>query len=148
MAKKQARPRPLPRAIPNTDSVARYCAPVNLDREGRPTGAAFQTRPQDEGRLSCTWVECLSGPPAAARARAVRANLSSRVVGYDANGKIGLLNVSDVRALIVDTQQLDVSHRPTNKNACHAAITGVAGLLELAFAELLADLAAANTIPA
>lgn len=121
---------------------------MNLDAAGHPTGAHFQTRPQDQGRLSCAWVECLSAPPAAAQHEAVRTNLRSRVAGYDSNGRIGLLNAGAVRALILDTQRLDVVHLPSQKNPCHSVITGVAGVLELTFAELLADLAAANTIPA
>lgn len=148
MAKKQSHPEPVRREIPDSDFVARFCAPVNLDANGRPTGAAFQTRPQDQGRLSCAWVECLSGPPAAAQAAAVRANLWPRVAGYDTNGRIGLLNAGEVRALVADSQRLDVAHWPNVKNPCHSAVAGVGGVLELTFAELLADLAAANTIPA
>ena len=148
MAKKQSEPSPIVRQIPDTDSIARYCGAATLDSAGRPTGAAFQARSQDAGRLSCDWVDCLAGPPASEQAEAVRASLRSRVAGYDANGKVGLLNVGRVRALTMETQQLDVIHVPTRRNTCHAAIAGVAGLLELTFAELLADVAAASTIPA
>lgn len=147
MAKKAARPLPAPRHIPNADHIARYCAPVNLDAAGCPTGAAFQLRTLDRGRLSCDWVECLSGPPPAAQAAALRRSLS-RVGGYNAAGKIGILNAGDVRALELEAQRLAVVHAPGHRNTCHAVIEGTAGLLELTFAELLADLTAASAIRA
>jgi hypothetical protein len=147
MAKRAARSPATRRAIPDADSVARFCAPVNLD-SGRPTGAAFQTRPRDQGRLSCAWVECVAGTSTADQQLAVRENLSARVAGYDTAGRIAVLHAGAVRALIIEMQRLDVLHAPTGRNECHAVITGVEGLLELTFAELLADLAAANTIEA
>jgi hypothetical protein len=146
MAKKGAAPVAVVLPIPDADSVARFCAPINLEN-GRPTGAVFQLRPQDQDRLSCTWVECVSGAPTAEQQAAVRGRLSG-VGGYDAAGRIALLNVGAVRALIVEMQKLDVLHWPSKKNTCHSAITGVGGVLELTFAELLADLAAENLIDA
>ena len=59
-----------------------------------------------------------------------------------------MLNAGRVRALVAEAQHLDVAHMPTRNNRCHSVIIGVGGILELTFAELLADLAAEDTIQA
>jgi hypothetical protein len=79
---------------------------------------------------------------------AVRRRLAERVIGYTNAGKIGLLNVGAVRQIVEDTQRLDVVHWPTRPDPCHAAITGVDGLLALPLAEILAELANANAVQA
>ena len=142
--------RPIPpRVIPDDNSVARFCSAATvLDSTGHVTGAAFFPRPQDEGRISVEWVECVSAPPLTVQLDAIRASLSKRVVGYRASGKIALLRTGDVRNVVHENQRLDVVHRPTHSSRCHAGIIGLDGLLVLPLAEMLSDLANTNTVSA
>lgn len=127
---------PAGQAIPDSDTVARFCEPqTTLDSSGRVTGAAFLPRPVDQGRVSVEWCQCVPVPTGTTQLDAVRRSLSERVREYTNAGKIALLNVG-------------VVHLPTRRGPCHAAITGVEGLLALPLAEMLSELANENAVQA
>lgn len=78
----------------------------------------------------------------------MRERLAARVAAYKTSGKIALLHVASVRQIVLDGQRIDVVHVPSRASECHSAITGLTGLLALPPAEMLADLANKNPIPA
>jgi hypothetical protein len=130
------------RFVPDQDSIIRYCSPGTLDEAMQVTSAAFIPRVQDNGKLSATWLECVSPAPLPDSITAVRTILRRTVAQYTADGRLARLVVGRVRLMRAGPLQLRVKHRPSSKNKCHSVIvTGEDPVVQLEFAEQLATMA-------
>ncbi len=124
--------------LKSNHNVTRLCG-RGWDSETKTvSGAAFELRRKDEGRLSVDWVECLSvdenkrNPEGSQdRLRTVAINPQYCVV----------LNVGEIRKIKHNSYPLDVIEHPTS-NPCHCGIIGMQyGPASLVTQGELADLA-------
>jgi hypothetical protein len=73
----------------------------------------------------------------------VRDALKKHIPSYRDYAKIAVLNVGEVRRIHVPMAgNLGVDHDPIGDWQCHSVVRGIVGPFELAFAEVLANLAA------
>jgi hypothetical protein len=109
-------------SLPSEDHVTRMCGRGMDPDQMIVTGAAFELRPIDKGKLSVDWVECPHVPPekrnnSGSKERLKPACRESQICA--------MLNVGDIRQIRHNDIPLNVLEYPTTKNKCHCGIVGL-----------------------
>lgn len=143
--------------IPDSDHVLRYAGQnrLQLDDSGHPLAlapAAFKLRPEDNGKLSVTWLEYFHhcGPPRGHDAVvAFRQSMSNRLGRKSA---FGIANVGRLRSeLGAVGKRIRILEEPTDDNPGHAVVTGYSNdeeeLLELLATSVFTELLPNSEVP-
>ncbi len=122
--------------LPAEHHVTRCCGDRGVDN-GIVTGAAFELRPKDNGKLSVDWVECEYVAHENQNVEGSKSRLKSAGLRPQF---IAVLNVGDIRRVHQNNRHLDVVEAHT-RNKCHSAIIGMQyGHEDLLTQDELADL--------
>lgn len=109
-------------SLPAQDHVTRLCGRGMDPDRMIITGAAFELRLIDDGRLSVDWVEC---PHVVAGQRNNDGSKERIKPACRASQICAILNVGEIRQIEHNEKPLNVIEYPTRKNKCHCGIVGL-----------------------
>ena len=110
---------------PDDDHLSRYCKPTAVGRDGLPTAAAFELRP-NEDYLSVNWLEYLDSRNLAAAVERVRETFRRKGYRLRSNGRFAVVGVGAVQAAVTETagRPGHVEHLPLEDDESHAGLFG------------------------
>ncbi len=111
--------------LPNSDHVSRYCKPTSVGRDGLPTTAAFELRP-NEKYLSVNWIEYFDTLDLGTGIECVRGTFRRKDYQLRPNGRFAVVGVEAALAVIVKTvgRLGRVEHMPLADDESHAGLWG------------------------
>ena len=113
--------------LPDDHHCSRYCKPTAVGRDGLPTTAAFEIKP-DEEYLSVNWLEFFGTQDLAAAVELVREAFHCKRYRVRRNGRFAVVNVGAALAAIAeaDGRRGRVEHIPLENDESHAGLYGYA----------------------
>ena len=111
--------------LPDDHHFSRYCKPTAVGRDGLPTTAAFELRP-DEEHLSVNWLEYFGTPDIDAAVELVREAFRHKHYQVRRNGKFAVVTVGAARTAVekVVGGSGRVEHLPLEDDKSHAGLFG------------------------
>lgn len=110
--------------IPNSDHLARLCAPGRCDG-GRPRGAAFLPKPSEP--LSTNWLEITAREQRSEQLAAVRQHLLAKELRLPATGLLAVIHLEASASAIREAfgRDLFATHEPIDpQDPSHAEMHG------------------------
>lgn len=116
--------------LPDTDHVSRLCSKKQITEDGRVSGAAFQVRPIDNGRLSVNWVEKLGLSSRPDEIKALSEIYAAKVKRYPITGSsISILNIGKTKNHVHESSEdkrlLEFFPNENANDKSHATINNV-----------------------
>ena len=116
----------MPRVAPsNNDHLSRYCKPTAVGRDGLPTSAAFELRPNEE-YLSVNWLEYVDSSSLETAVMRVRRAFIRKEYRLRRNGRFAVVGVGAARTAVKETvgRLGRVEHLPFDTDKSHAGLFG------------------------
>ena len=135
--------------LPDSDHVARYCRPRDMDPGGWPLPEAFLVR-EGEDYLSVNWLEYFQEPDLSTAVQHVRETFRTKGFRLGRRGAFAIIVVSDAKKAIREQSGnlLRFEYAPSRDDASHAAIYGYAARDYVVAAELAALVGPPDVYPA
>jgi len=128
--------------IQDDQNIARYCDPRKLTEDGRVTGACYQLRPRDRGKLSVNWLEYIECETRKAKIDYLIHHYST-IMNEFKGAKVAVSCVGKTKDYVytesLDDRKLSIAHigKPGSGNPSHACISNIT-LNEMVIFELIA----------
>ena len=113
--------------LPDEHHFSRYCKPTAVGRDGLPTAAAFEMKP-DEEYLSVNWLEYFDTPDLGAAVERVREAFRLKRYRVRRNGRFAVVNVGAALTAVAEAvgRRGRVDHIPLDDDESHAGFFGYA----------------------
>ncbi len=109
------------------DHLSRYCKPTAVGRDGLPTAAAFELRP-NEDHLSVNWLEYFGSRDLGTAVERVREAFRRKGYQLRRNGRFAVVGVGAAKTAVAEAvgRPGRVEHLPLSDDESHAGIFGYA----------------------
>ena len=109
--------------LPAEHHVARHCGPATVGKDGLPTVAAFEPKP-DADHLSVNWLEYYQPDDKDDSVAQIRQGFLDREYELKLDGRFAVLNVDKARHQVKIGAGIDIRilHWPENSNESHSGI--------------------------
>lgn len=114
-------------ALPDSDHVARYCSPQQVEEDGLPSARAFLPR-KGEASLSVFWLEYFAAANLNDAIGELRSTIDEQgTLTLKRNGRFAVINIGLAKRAVrtAGGVELAVEHAPTTDAPAHAEISGI-----------------------